>query len=83
MFPVAVVCTILGYTLIYCGFANLGNGGQGPSVWEALGWGPAPAFPLDGKLGSGAGSAAGKALEKLLPKTPSANPVVPPTYTQL
>lgn len=80
MFPVAVILTILGYTFVYTGIANLGNGGAGPSIWEALGWGKAPDFPMDGELGGAAGSAAGNALKKLYP---SANPEVPPTFQQL
>jgi hypothetical protein len=79
MFPVAVVLVILGYTFMYCGLANASNGGTGPSVWTALGWGEAPT--LGGKLGSAAGSAAGNALNKLYPN--NVNPQTPPTFTQV
>lgn len=80
MFPVAVVLTILGYTFMYVGLANAVNGGTGPTVWEALGWGESPKFG-SGDVGSAAGSAAKKALEKLYPN--SVNPQTTPTFTQI
>ena len=38
MFILAVVALIFGYALIYTGTVNMKNGGQGPGLWEAMGW---------------------------------------------
>lgn len=37
MFLVAIVLLLLGYGLTYTGVKNQKNGGQGPTLWEALG----------------------------------------------
>lgn len=37
MFLVAIVLLLLGYSLAYTGIQNQKNGGQGPSIWVALG----------------------------------------------
>lgn len=82
MFPVAVVLCILGYTLMYCGLGSASNGGTGPTVWEAFGWGEGPS--IGSGLGTGAGSAAGNALNNLQKAKPSsANPLAPPSFQQL
>lgn len=38
MFPLGVVFLFLGYAAVYTGVANLTNGGQGPTLSEALGF---------------------------------------------
>lgn len=38
MFPLGVLCLILGYAATYTGAANLGNGGGGPTLAESLGF---------------------------------------------
>lgn len=37
MFLAAIVLLLLGYALAYTGVHNQKNGGQGPTLWEALG----------------------------------------------
>lgn len=51
-----ILSIFLGYAMLYTGVANLRNGGQGPRLWEALGFreaitppgGGSPQPPSDG-----------------------------------
>lgn len=45
MFAIAVAFIILGYSLAYTGTVNLLNGGQGPSLFEAMGVKTSVSYP--------------------------------------
>lgn len=64
MFPIGVALMFLGYAFLYTGTANVLNGGQGPKLFESLGF-PQPVAPpsqkpnLMGQPPSGVGAGGG------------------------
>jgi hypothetical protein len=57
---VAVILIVLGYTLQYVAVTNLMNGGNGPRLFEAMGFTGKLASPADNKPAQGSGNMTGQ-----------------------
>jgi hypothetical protein len=59
MFGVGVAVLVIGYSLLYTGAVNLLNGGNGPKLFEAMGFTGKLASPADNKTPQGSSNLVG------------------------
>jgi hypothetical protein len=72
MFGLGVAALIVGYALLYCGTVNLQNGGNGPKLFESMGFTKKLTSPSDYRPGQGSGNQIGQ-----VPQTETPNYTVP------